>query len=76
MVDPQRDINRFETALNSTGAELRHVLETHLHNDYISGGRDVAKKAGGELVLPSGAAPYSDIDPLFTTRTSAAAGSR
>lgn len=65
VVNPQRDIDRFETVLNSTGAELRYVLETHLHNDYISGGRDLANKAGGELVLPSGAAPLFRHRPAF-----------
>ena len=37
VIDPQRDIDRFETILDEAGAELRFVLETHLHNDYVSG---------------------------------------
>lgn len=65
VVDPQRDYDRFETILNDTGADLRFVLETHLHNDYISGGRDLAKSAGGELVLPAGAAPVFRHRPAF-----------
>lgn len=65
VVDPQRDIDRFESILNETGAELRFVLETHLHNDYLSGGRDLARKAGGELVLPAGAAPVFRHRPAF-----------
>ena len=44
VVDPQRDIDRFEEVLNSTDAELRYVLETHLHNDYISGWVGSGKK--------------------------------
>lgn len=43
VVDPQRDFDRFETVLDQTGADLRFVLETHLHNDYISGGRDLVR---------------------------------
>ena len=65
VVDPQRDIDRFEEVLNSTDADLRYVLETHLHNDYVSGGRDLARKVGGELVLPSGAAPVFRHRPAF-----------
>jgi len=65
VVDPQRDVDRFETILNETGAELRFVLETHLHNDYISGGRDLARKASGELVMPAGAAPVFRHRPAF-----------
>ena len=47
IVDPQRDIERFESILDETGAELRFVLETHLHNNYVSGGLDLARKTGG-----------------------------
>ena len=65
VVDPQRDIDRFQDVLNDSGAELRYVLETHLHNDYISGGRDLAKALDGELVLPSGAAPVFRHRPAF-----------
>ena len=65
VVDPQRDVDRFESILNETGAELRFVLETHLHNDYVSGGRDLAQRLGGELVLPSGAAPVFRHRPAF-----------
>lgn len=65
VVDPQRDIDRFEAAIEATGAEPRYVLETHLHNDYISGGRELAAKTGAELVLPSGAAPVFRHSPAF-----------
>jgi glyoxylase-like metal-dependent hydrolase (beta-lactamase superfamily II)/rhodanese-related sulfurtransferase len=65
VVDPQRDFDRFEAVLNDSGADLRFVLETHLHNDYISGGRDLAGKTGGELVLPAGAAPVFRHRPAF-----------
>ena len=44
LVDPQRDYDRFLTALG--GAQLRWVLETHLHNDYVSGGLAAAKETG------------------------------
>ena len=65
VVDPQRDIDRFEAVLDQSSAELRMVLETHLHNDYISGGRDLANRHGGEHVLPAGAAPVFRHRPAF-----------
>lgn len=65
VVDPQRDIDRFEPFLEDTGAELRLVLETHLHNDYVSGGRNLANKHGAELVMPAGAAPVFRHRPAF-----------
>ena len=43
IIDPQRDIGRFTDVLDDRGLTLTHVLETHMHNDYISGGRDLAR---------------------------------
>ena len=63
LIDPQRDIDRFLDELD--GAELRWVLETHLHNDYVSGGRSAARVTGAELVLPAGAAPAFRHTPAF-----------
>jgi glyoxylase-like metal-dependent hydrolase (beta-lactamase superfamily II)/rhodanese-related sulfurtransferase len=65
VVDPQRDIDRFETVLNDTGADVRLVVETHVHNDYVSGGRDLARAAGAELVMPAAAAPVFRHRPAF-----------
>ncbi len=66
VVDPQRDVDRFEKAVARTGAELRFVLETHLHNDYVSGGRELAHRMGAEVVVPaSGAVAWTDYLPAF-----------
>lgn len=65
VVDPQRDIDRFEPYLEGSRAELRIVLETHLHNDYVSGGRNLANKHGAELVMPAGAVPVFRHRPAF-----------
>jgi len=65
VVDPQRDIDRFESLLESRDAEVRLVLDTHVHNDYVSGGRDLARKTGAELVMPAGAAPVFRHRPAF-----------
>lgn len=63
LVDPQRDIDRFLDHLD--GHELRWVLETHLHNDYVSGGLTAARRTGAELVMPAGAAPVFRHTPAF-----------
>lgn len=65
VVDPQRDIDRFERVLDDAGADLRLVVETHLHNDYVSGGLDLARATGAELYLPAGAAPAFRHQPAF-----------
>ena len=43
VVDPQRDLDRVEAILDEAGVVLTHVLETHLHNDYVSGGPVLAR---------------------------------
>jgi len=57
LVDPQRDIGRFLAVAVEKDVDLRFVLETHLHNDYVSGGEQAAMRTGAELVMPAAAAP-------------------
>lgn len=65
IIDPQRDINRFTDVLDERGLTLTHVLETHMHNDYISGGRDLAKRRGADLVLPAASGAGFAFVPAF-----------
>jgi len=66
VVDPQRDVDRFLAVLEASDAELRLVLETHLHNDYVSGGRDLARRTGSRLVVPAaGAVAWTEYLPAF-----------
>src|SRR5919204_4462952 len=65
VVDPQRDLERFLQAARDLGAEIRFVLETHVHNDYVSGGRALAGETGAQLVLPSGAGVAFEHLPAF-----------
>lgn len=63
VVDPQRDIGRFLDVIGSH--KVTHVLETHVHNDYLSGGRDLARRTGADLVLPAGAGAAFVFVPAF-----------
>ncbi len=65
VVDPQRDVERFEQAVSDTGVDLTHVLETHIHNDYVSGGRELARRTGARLALPAAAGAAFDHFPAF-----------
>ena len=53
VVDPQRDAWRFLAAADQRKARIRAVLETHVHNDYVSGAHEVRDVTGAELVLPA-----------------------
>jgi len=56
VVDPQRDIDRVLEVLSGRGANLSHVLETHIHNDYVSGGPELCRVTGATHVIPAGEA--------------------
>ncbi len=53
LVDPQRDAWRFIEAARHRGWRIRHVLETHAHNDYLSGAREVREATGATIVAPA-----------------------
>ncbi len=46
VIDPQRDIDRVLGLAETLGVEIRHVFETHMHNDYVTGGHALAKATG------------------------------
>ena len=46
VVDPQRDIDRFTSLADRLGIVIGHVFETHIHNDYVTGGRALATVTG------------------------------
>lgn len=46
VVDPQRDIDRVLTLLSEHDVTLTDVFETHIHNDYLTGGLALAKQTG------------------------------
>ena len=54
-IDPQRDLDRFEQGLQMLGVPLTRVFETHVHNDYVSGGRALAGRHDATYVLPADA---------------------
>jgi hydroxyacylglutathione hydrolase len=46
VVDPQRDIDRVLALTASRGIAVTHVFETHIHNDYLTGGLALARATG------------------------------
>jgi hydroxyacylglutathione hydrolase len=42
VIDPQRDFDRVLELAGEYGAEITHVFETHIHNDYVTGGLALA----------------------------------
>lgn len=52
LVDPQRDVSRFLDHIYHKDLNLIGVLETHVHNDYISGALEIRDEFGIDLYLP------------------------
>lgn len=51
VVDPQRDWERVAEAADERGVTITHVLETHIHNDYVTGGLVLAREVGADYVV-------------------------
>ncbi len=46
LIDPLRDVDRYLHAASERGIQLTHVLDTHLHADFVSGNREIAHQTG------------------------------
>jgi hydroxyacylglutathione hydrolase len=55
LIDPLRDVDRYRYAAEQHSVRITHVLDTHVHNDFISGARELAAQAGA-MVAASAAA--------------------
>src|SRR5580700_6325079 len=64
VVDAQRDVDRFLAAADEAGVRITHVVETHIHNDYVTGGYALAREAGASYVV-------ADSEEVGFTRTPA-----
>ncbi|HEX2627326.1 MAG TPA: MBL fold metallo-hydrolase [Candidatus Limnocylindrales bacterium] len=53
LVDPQRDAWRFLEVAGKRGWRVRYVLETHVHNDYLSGAIEARAATGAEIAAPA-----------------------
>ena len=51
VVDPQRDVELYLKAAAEQGATIRHIFETHLHADFISGHRELAARTGAKIYM-------------------------
>jgi hydroxyacylglutathione hydrolase len=51
VIDPQRDIDRVEDALARLGVRVDVVVETHIHNDYVTGGLELARRHGARYAV-------------------------
>ena len=63
-VDPPRDIDRVIGSAARRGVRIGYVVETHVHNDYVSGGLELARLTGAAYLVPAGARVGYDRVPV------------
>ncbi|MGZ4898353.1 MAG: MBL fold metallo-hydrolase [Candidatus Angelobacter sp.] len=51
VVDPQRDVEIYLKAADQQSLKIRHIFETHLHADFVSGHLELAKRTGAKIYI-------------------------
>lgn len=57
IIDPLRETEPYLNMLNSRGAKLKYIFETHFHADFVSGHLDLSKQTGAPIVFGPEAHP-------------------
>ncbi|MHA6513891.1 rhodanese-like domain-containing protein [Tessaracoccus sp. Z1128] len=68
VIDPQRDIDRVTQILDDEGVELKAVFETHIHNDYVTGGLALAKERGADYYVNAEDQVQFERSPIVDTQ--------
>src|SRR5215217_1361248 len=51
VVDPQRDVDEYLAEASAHGFQIKYVIETHLHADFVSGHQEIAARTGAEIIF-------------------------
>ncbi len=64
IVDPQRDVGHYLAEAAARGLRITHVIETHLHADFVSGHLELARATGATIHVSHKAGAGFDHEPL------------
>ncbi|MEP7135743.1 MAG: MBL fold metallo-hydrolase, partial [Chloroflexota bacterium] len=64
LIDPLRDVDRYLHTASELGIQLTHVLDTHLHADFVSGNREITNQTGAIIGASAEAKVGFDHQPL------------
>jgi hydroxyacylglutathione hydrolase len=56
VIDPQRDVDEYLAEAAAQGLQIKYVIETHLHADFVSGHQELAARTGAQIVFGERAA--------------------
>ena len=51
VIDPQRDVDEYLKEAADNGLTIKHIIETHLHADFVSGHQELAARTGATIVF-------------------------
>ena len=51
VVDPQRDVDEYIAEAAANGLQIKYVIETHLHADFVSGHQEIAARTGAQIIF-------------------------
>jgi hydroxyacylglutathione hydrolase len=54
VIDPQRDVEIYVEAARQRGWKIQHIVESHLHADFVSGHHELAERTGAQIYLGEG----------------------
>ena len=64
VIDPQRDVDIYIETARQKGLRIEHIIETHLHADFVSGHHELAERTGARIYLGEGSGatfPHSAV---------------
>ncbi|WP_263367926.1 MBL fold metallo-hydrolase [Edaphobacter bradus] len=64
VIDPQRDVDLYIDLAKQKGLKIEHIIETHLHADFVSGHHELAERTGARIYLGEGSGatfPHTDL---------------
>lgn len=64
VVDPSRFIDQYTAFAEAQGVKITHIVDSHLHADHITGGRELAEKTGAKYYLMKSEGAVFDFEPL------------
>src|ERR1041385_2012203 len=64
VVDPQRDVDEYLEEAKAHGLQIKHVIETHLHADFVSGHHELASRTGARIYYGYRAPTKFDFVPV------------
>ncbi len=64
VIDPQRDVDIYLKAAQEQNLKIRHIFETHLHADFVSGHKELAAKTGAQIYIGARAGAQFPHVPL------------